>query len=159
MQIVWRNWNQRNTGRKVRVSSKKLTTSTDPVFLWSCIFSLSYPKTAPSFPLSSFFWAQVRIDRRPTVRPTSEMITLSVHWREQLARRRLPEIDRPRSKYACTRVENEIRAVSGPDKVHYLISTLLVRYWYIICNRTLELKISYSLLDSNLLTYPYYLHN
>ena len=86
---------------------------------------------------------QVRIDRRPTVGPTllklvqpcwpevgptSEMITLSVHWREQLARRRVPEMGRPRSKYACTRVENEIRAVSGPDKVHYLITTLLVRY-------------------------------
>ena len=56
------------------------------------------------------------------------MITLSVHWREQLTRRRVPEMGRPRSKYACTRVENEIRALAGPDKVHYLISTLLVRY-------------------------------
>ena len=86
---------------------------------------------------------QVRIDRRPTVGPTllklvqpcwpevgptSEMITLSVHWREQLARRWVPEMGRPRSKYACTRVENEIRALAGPDMVHYLISTLLVRY-------------------------------
>ena len=52
----------------------------------------------------------------------------------------------PRSKYACTRVENEIRALVDPDEVHYLISTILVRYWYIIYNRTLELKISYSLL-------------
>ena len=86
---------------------------------------------------------QVRIDRRPTVGPTllklvqpcwlevgptNEMITLSVHWREQLARRWVPEMGRPRSKYAFTRVENEIRAVSGPDKVHYLITKLLVRY-------------------------------
>ena len=86
---------------------------------------------------------QVRVDRRPTVGPpllklvqpcwpevgpTGEMITLSVHWREQLARRRVPDMGRPRSKYACTRVENEIRALAGPDKVHYLISTLLVRY-------------------------------
>ena len=85
----------------------------------------------------------MRIDRRPTVEPTllklvqpcwpevgptSEMITLPVHWHEQLARRRVPEMGRPRSKYACTRVENEIRALAGPDKVHYLISTLLVRY-------------------------------
>ena len=106
----------------------------------------------------------MRIDSRPTVGPilltlvqscwpevgpTSEMITLSVLWREQLAQRRVPEMGRPRSKYACTRVENEIRALAGPDKVHYLISTLLVRYFYIICNHTLELKISYSLLDSN----------
>ena len=86
---------------------------------------------------------QVRIDRRPTVGPTllklvqpcwpevgptSEMITLSVHWREQLARRWVPEMVRPRSKYAFTRVENEIRALTGPDKIHYFISILLVRY-------------------------------
>ena len=58
----------------------------------------------------------------PEVEPTSEMITLSVHWHEQLARRRVPEMGRPRSKYACTRVENEIRALAGPDEVHYLIS-------------------------------------
>ena len=64
----------------------------------------------------------------PEVGPTSEMITLSVYWREQLARRRVPEMGRPRSKYACTYVENEIRALAGPDKVHYLIATLLVRY-------------------------------
>ena len=87
--------------------------------------------------------SQMRIDCRPTVGPTllklvkpcwpevgptSEMITLSVHWREQLARRRVPEMGRLKSKYACTRVENEIRALAGPDKVHYLISILLVRY-------------------------------
>ena len=93
---------------------------------------------------------QVRIDRRPTVGPTllklvqpcwrevgptSQMITLSVHWREQLARRRVLEMGYPRSKYACNRVENEIRALAVPDMVHYLISTLLVRYRYIICNR------------------------
>ena len=64
----------------------------------------------------------------PEVGPTSEMITLSVHWREQLARRRVPVMGRPRSKYTCTRVENKIRALAGPDKVYYLISTLLVRY-------------------------------
>ena len=93
--------------------------------------------------LRDLFQSQVRIDRRPTVGPTllklvqpcwpevgptSEMITLSVHWREQLARRRVPQMGRPRSKYDCTRVENEIRAPTGPDKVHYLISILLVRY-------------------------------
>ena len=86
---------------------------------------------------------QVRINRRPTVgptllklvqpcwpeiEPTNEMITLSVHWREEWARRRVPEMGRPRSKYASTRVENEIRALAGPNKVHYLMSTLLVRY-------------------------------
>ena len=85
----------------------------------------------------------MRIDRRPTVGPTllkldhscwpevgptSEMITLPVQWRKQLARLRVPEMGRPRSKYACTRVENEIRALAGPDKLHYLISTLLVHY-------------------------------
>ena len=85
----------------------------------------------------------MRIDRRPTVGltllklvqpcwpevgPTSEMITLSVHWREQLSRSWVPEMGRPMSKYACTRVENEIRALAGSNKVHYLISTLLVRY-------------------------------
>ena len=74
--------------------------------------------------------SQVRIDRRsmvgptllkldhpcwPEVGPASEMITLSAHWREQLARRRVPEIGRPRSKCACTRVENEVRALAGPD--------------------------------------------
>ena len=75
----------------------------------------------------------------------------------QLARRRVPEMGRPRSKYAFTRIENEIRALAGPDKIHYLISTLLVRYPHIICNRTLEIKISYSLSDSNPLTYIYYL--
>ena len=64
----------------------------------------------------------------PEVGPTSEMITLSVHWRELLARRRIPEMSHPRSKYACTRVENEIRTLAGPDKVHYLISILLIRY-------------------------------
>ena len=64
----------------------------------------------------------------PGVGPTSEMITLSVHWREQLARRRVQDMGRPRSKYACTRVEYEIRALAGPDKVHYLISTVLVHY-------------------------------
>ena len=85
----------------------------------------------------------MRIDRRLTVGPTllklvqprwlevgptSEMITLSVHWREQLAQRRVPEMGRLRSKYVCSRVENEIRALAGPDKVHFLIGTLLVRY-------------------------------
>ena len=54
---------------------------------------------------------QVRIDRRPTVGPTllklvqpcwpevgptSEMITLYVHWHEQLGRRRVPEMGRLR---------------------------------------------------------------
>ena len=56
-------------------------------------------------------YTQVRIDRRstvgptllklvqpcwPVVGPTSEMITLSVHWHEQLARRRVPEMGRLR---------------------------------------------------------------
>ena len=53
--------------------------------------------------------SQVRIDRQTTVGPTllklvqpswpevgpnSEMITLSVHWREQLARRRVSKMGR-----------------------------------------------------------------
>ena len=119
----------------------------------TCRFSRFCKKLSSINRFSASFTSQVRIDRRPTVGPTliklvqpcwpevgptSQMITLSVHWREL--------------KYACTRVENEIRAVAGPDKVHYLINTLLVRYWCIICNRTLQLKISYSLLDSNPLT-------
>ena len=72
-------------------------------------------------PLAIQACTQVRIGRRPTVGPTllklvqpswpevgptSEMITLYVHWREQLGRRRVPEMGRLRQNMQLNLVNN-----------------------------------------------------